>query len=325
MTNYRNSVVTREYVESVLNHYGPIGDNNEKLLVEDTSVYRKAFVHESYYQATRNPMTNMEVGSSQIVVPSESNQRLEFLGDNILKGVMAKYLYKNFPKHREGFMSITKMRIEDSGTLSRIAVELGFKKYLLLSEEVESQTILGLDLGRNKMSYYEDAFEAFIGAIAESAHDFEKGLIYAHRFATKVIQNEIDFVEFITRNDNFKGALQRFHQKNKWNLPEYIKLAEDTTTFEKDFIVGIFAKEPIANETTNFEKEKEKMSTYTKQMLTRVQGNKELYTKIHSRFFNEKLFLVGLGRSNKIAKAQQEAARVALLNYNLDPYTVEFK
>ena len=376
MSNYRNNLVTREYIQSVLNHYGPIGDNGEPLTVKNIEIYRKAFVHESYYQASKNPQTSLDTGPTEILVPSESNQRLEYLGDNILKGVMAKYLYKNFPKHREGFMSIIKMRLEDSSTLSRIAIELGFKKYLLLSDEVESQTILGLDLGRNKSSYYEDAFEAFIGAIAEDSHvkgdpnqSYECGLVYATRFATRVIQNEIDFVEFITRNDNFKGALQRFHQKNKWNLPEYIKLTEDSTSFEKEFIVGIFSKEPTSNPDTNvtFEKETDNLEQYTKRILTRVQGDKDLYTKIYNGFFEDikdhhdeiaeiekeiqrlekkkemlqnmkvckdkdkdtrksnKLYLVGLGKANKMAKAQQEAAKIALENYNLDPYTVEFK
>ena len=156
MNNRRNKVPTKEYIESLLNTYGPIGNDKELLTVKDIDLYRKAFVHESYYQAIKNTVNNE--GMEVLYLPNESNERLEFLGDNILKGVMAKYLYKNFPKHREGFMSTIKIKIEKSCTLSRIAKELGFTKYLLLSEEVESQTILGVDLGRNKSSYYEDAF-----------------------------------------------------------------------------------------------------------------------------------------------------------------------
>ena len=35
-----------------------------------------------------------------------SNQRMEFLGDTVLQLVTSDYLYKHFPEHHEGHLSL---------------------------------------------------------------------------------------------------------------------------------------------------------------------------------------------------------------------------
>lgn len=62
--------------------------------------------------------------------------------------------------------------------------------------------------GRNTFTYYEDAFEAFFGAIVQ---DFGiEGIIIANKFIENLIENVIDFSELISTNDNFKDSIQRF-------------------------------------------------------------------------------------------------------------------
>lgn len=36
-----------------------------------------------------------------------SNQRLEFLGDTVLQLIASEYLYKYFPEHHEGHLSVS--------------------------------------------------------------------------------------------------------------------------------------------------------------------------------------------------------------------------
>lgn len=38
---------------------------------------------------------------------SGSNQRLEFLGDTVLQLIASNYLYKHFPEHHEGHLSVS--------------------------------------------------------------------------------------------------------------------------------------------------------------------------------------------------------------------------
>lgn len=44
--------------------------------------------------------------SFYIVIFSGSNQRLEFLGDTVLQLISSEYLYRHFPDHHEGHLSV---------------------------------------------------------------------------------------------------------------------------------------------------------------------------------------------------------------------------
>lgn len=42
---------------------------------------------------------------------SGHNQRLEFLGDTVLQLVASAYLFKHFPEHHEGHLSVSTMYV----------------------------------------------------------------------------------------------------------------------------------------------------------------------------------------------------------------------
>ena len=96
----------------------------------------------------------------------ESNERLEFLGDAILQGVISKYLYKNYKKYTEG--TLTKMRqyIVCEKTLSKIAAEIYLGDYLNLGKGEETNGC------RQRPKVLADALEAVFAAIyLDSAND----------------------------------------------------------------------------------------------------------------------------------------------------------
>lgn len=235
MDNLNNRLITRQEVENILNYFENIGDNGVRLTINNLEHYQQAFVHESYYQSVQYHFTKGETVREDNTlfsyVPKESSERLEYLGDHILKAVMGRYLFERFGNEREGFLTKLKIKIEKCSMLHKIGVSLGFKKFLLLSLQVENQTILDLDRGRNTPSYFEDAYEAFIGSILL---DFgEKGYLYADRFVRSVIENIIDFAELISKNDNFKDSVQRYFQSLKWKTPVYTSLNEEGPLYEK--------------------------------------------------------------------------------------------
>lgn len=331
MENPNNRLITREQVEHILNYFENIGDNDTPLRINNLEHYQQAFVHESYYQAVQHYFTNatnkmdkmdmrnakdaMNVMSSPecIYIPKESSERLEYLGDHILKAVMGRYLYERFGNEREGFLTKLKIRIEKCSMLHKIGVTLGFKRYLLLSLQVENQSILDLNRGRNTPSHYEDAFEAFIGSILV---DFgAAGYIYADRFVRSVIENTIDFAELIANNDNFKDSVQRYFQSLKWATPKYVALNEHGPLYRKIFT---------------------RMLTFTPQQLSAmdpiVQDRIVRYTNVvleEYRLKNPTVFMrlyeivsrgdsvLGIGFGRKVTDAEQECARQCLLNLNL--------
>lgn len=318
MDNPNNRLITKEEVENILNYFENIGDENEPLKINNLDYYQSAFVHESYYQAVQNACLNNNLSSSNIYInyiPKESNERLEFLGDSVLKATMGRYLYERFKEEREGFLTILKIKIEKCSMLHKFGITLGFRNFILLSLQVENQTILDIDRGRGTQSYYEDSFEAFIGAILEDFGD--KGYIYADRFVRSVIENTIDFAELISNNDNFKDGLQRFFQKNKFNgNPNYVSINEENPLYRKVFTKIVTINK---NELYQFNKSiQENVMNYTIRILQHYKtNNPEIYIKLLD-LYNDEKYILGIGYGRKVNQAEQNCAKEGMLNLNLD-------
>lgn len=318
MDNKNNILITRQEVENILNYFENIGDNGTRLVINNLEHYQQAFVHESYYQAVQYYFTKGEAVKEDNTlfsyVPKESSERLEYLGDHILKAVMGRYLFERFENEREGFLTKLKIKIEKCSMLHKIGVTLGFKKFLLLSLQVENQTILDLDRGRNTPSYFEDAYEAFIGSILL---DFgEKGYLYADRFVRSVIENVIDFAELISKNDNFKDSLQRYFQSLKFKTPVYTSLNEEGPLYRK-----VFTRMLVFTEEQYFAMDKN-VQNIIKQYTTRIMEeyrikNPLVYAKLFD-IYQRGNYILGIGFGRKVTNAEQECAKQCLLNLQLD-------
>lgn len=301
MNNPNNILITKGKVEDILNYFGNIGDNYQRLEINNLEYFQRAFVHESYYQAIQNAVINKQIKEETTYlsyIPEQSNERLEFLGDHVLKSVMARYLVERFGEEREGFLTRLKIKIEKCSMLHKFGVILGFKDYLLLSLQVENTTILDVERGRGTPSYYEDAFEAFIGSIMM---DFgEKGYIYADRFTRSVIENIIDFSELISKNDNYKDSIQRYYQKYHFKPPTYITIDEDGPLYRKVFTRAIL----ISNEQLMLIEDKEIVKN-----IKELNDKAKVQMKIEIE--NGK-YILSVGKGRKVVNAEQEAAKKAL-------------
>lgn len=330
MNNSNNRLITREEVESILNYYENIGDNDSRLSINELDHYQHAFVHESYYQSvqyyyngnnTSNDKDNKNIKDDKNIkdiifpyIPKESSERLEYLGDHILKAVIGRYLFERFGKEREGFLTKLKIKIERCSMLHKIAVDLGFKKFVLLSLQVENQTILDIDRGRGNFSILEDAFEAFVGSILV---DFgERGYIYADRFVRSLIENVIDFSELISKNDNFKDSIQRYFQSLKWKTPVYISLNETGPLYRKVFTRILTINTDQYNQIGEYFQDKVKMYTIKIMNEYRIK-NPEVYTVLFQKYQNGD-YILGIGFGRKVTNAEQECAKKCLLNLDLD-------
>lgn len=318
MDNPNNKLITREEVENILNYFGNIGNNEEFLKINNLEHYQQAFVHESYFQAVQYKISEIKSDKNNDIsfyIPKESSERLEYLGDHILKSTMSRYLFERFDTEREGFLTKLKIKIEKCSMLHKIAVTLGFKKFLLLSLQVENQSILSLDRGRNTPSIFEDAFEAFIGSILV---DFgEYGYLYADRFVRNVIENIIDFAELISKNDNFKDSLQRFYQKNeKWGTPIYVSLNEEGPLYRKVFTRMLTFTQSQLDEMDTIVQDN--IKKYTNHILSEYKiNNPKIYSKLFDICQSGK-YILGIGFGRKVIQSEQECAKNCLQILNLD-------
>lgn len=321
MDNPINQLITKEDVETILNYFGNIGDDGSKLTIHNLEPYRVAFTHESYYQSVQNFLNSKNESMLKNVkiytdyTPNESSERLEYLGDHVLKAIMGWYLYERFPNEREGFLTKLKIKIEKCSMLHKIGIVLGFKKFILLSLQVENQTILCSQRGRNTPSYYEDCFESFVGAILEEFG--EKGYIYADRFVRNVIENVIDFSELISKNDNFKDSLQRYYQSLKWKTPVYTELIKEGPLYRIMFTrMLLFSDEQFKQmdklSQENILQYNDALSDYYKSNEMHI----DIYNKIVEIRKNRQ-YVLGLGVGRKVTASEQECAKKCLENLNL--------
>jgi dsRNA-specific ribonuclease len=324
MNNPNNKLISKKEVEDILNYFGGVNDNGEYLRINNLEYYQRAFVHESYHQAQLQIQSQSQSQSMQgsldeqpvyiNYLSKESNERLEYLGDHILKAILGRYLYQRFGTEREGFLTRLKIKIEKCSMLHKFAVTLGFKQFLLLSLQIENQTLLDLDRGRNTPSYYEDAFESFLGAIME---DFEeKGYIYAERFVRNIIENVIDFSELISKNDNFKDSLQRFFQSLKWKTPVYQNINEEGPLYRKIFTRMLTISKEQFDILDSIQQSN--ILQYTEEFLEYYKkSSNQIYSLLFS-IVSEGNYILCIGTGRKVVNAEQEAAKKGLELLNLD-------
>lgn len=319
MDNPNNVLITKSEVEGILNYFGNIGDDEQYLTIDSLEIFQRAFVHESYFQSVQNAIGNGNMPNENNVyiqyIPTESNERLEYLGDHLLKATMGRYLYERFDGEREGFLTRLKIKIEKCSMLHKIGVTLGFRKYLLLALQVENQTLLDKDRGRGTPSYYEDSFEAFIGAIVVQFG--VKGYIYADRFVRNVIENVIDFAEIISHNDNFKDSIQRVFQKWQFKTPVYSNLTEEGPLYRKVFTRMLILTAPQFDELEPANKAQVKAYTHNILADFKVSGEREALMTLLD-IVQGGNYILGIGCGRKVVSAEQECAKMCLKNLNLD-------
>ncbi|MDD4591370.1 MAG: ribonuclease III [Parabacteroides sp.] len=133
-----------------------------------------------------------------------NNERLEFLGDAILDAAVADIVYKHFPNRREGFLTNTRSKIVQRGTLNQIANNMGLNKIVVASTKVSSHN--------NYM--YGNALEALVGAVY-----LDQGYNKCYVFIRDVLIKRYLNLDFIARKEvNFKSSLIEWSQKNKLEI-----------------------------------------------------------------------------------------------------------
>ncbi|OGC12001.1 ribonuclease III [candidate division WOR-1 bacterium RIFOXYA12_FULL_52_29] len=158
----------------------------------------------------------------------KDNERLEFLGDAVLKLVVTEYIYNKFPTHDEGDLTKIRAAVISDETLAKIGQQLELGEALLLSLNEKKGG------GSNRKSNLANAFEALIGAVYLDA-----GLGRARDLILENLRGEIEIVSKVGYIRDYKSTLQEFVQKNKWTLPQYRVIKENGPEHRRIFFVEV--------------------------------------------------------------------------------------
>ena len=133
----------------------------------------------------------------------ESNEKLEFLGDSILEFISSIYLYKNYPKLKEGEMTKVRATVVCEKSLYKVAKKHNFSDFLYLGK---SERLSG---GENRPAILADSVEAVIAAIY-----LDGGLEEARRFIEENLKDEIEIASKHVGQKDYKTVLQEKLQEH---------------------------------------------------------------------------------------------------------------
>lgn len=185
------------------------------LQFDDFELLNQAFIHTSYTNENN-------------IDALQSYERLEFLGDAVLKIAISEFLYKKFPNYREGELTKHRSWVVSDKQLALLASKAGFAKLILLGKNEES---LG---GRDKPSILACSFEAFLGAVFLEYKQL--GLKAVFDFLIDNFENDI----LNSKLHNYKAILQEYTQSKTHKLPIYRVLNESGQPHDKTYVIGIY-------------------------------------------------------------------------------------
>lgn len=184
---------------------------------------RLAFIHRSYLNESKQD--------------TESNERLEFLGDSIISFVISNHLFRTYPAFDEGILTNLRSLVVNTKNLAKISKELNFGDKLLLSKGEEDSG------GRNNQSLLANTFEAFTGALY-----LDQGIEVVSKFLNEVLIPSIaEHVEKKVFKDP-KSLLQELVQSRKQNSPLYKVIKEEGPAHAKNFTIGVYIESSLVGE-----------------------------------------------------------------------------
>lgn len=156
---------------------------------------------------------------------TDSNERLEFLGDAFLGAIIAEYLFKKYPYEDEGYLTELRSKIVRRETMNNIALRMGLNKMVVYNTN---------DRSLSRSHIFGNALEALIGAVY-----LDQGLERTRVFIlNQLIRPYIDLETMESTDTNFKNRLLSWGQKNNRTI-SFDTLDEKLENTRKLFTVGI--------------------------------------------------------------------------------------
>jgi ribonuclease-3 len=185
------------------------------LVFDDPALLVEALVHSSYVNEHPEGTT-------------DSNERLEFLGDAVLSLVMSEALFKRHRDEPEGVLTTRRAAIVSTRGLARIARRLGIGDALVLGQGAENSG------ERGRSSVLAGLFEAIVAAIY-----LDQGLDAARGFILHAAAPELDS---LVPADDLKAPKSRLQERAfaaSGRAPAYRIVSSEGPDHDRHFVVEV--------------------------------------------------------------------------------------
>lgn len=188
---------------------------------QNYTLLRQALTHRSFVN---------ESGDSEI----EDNEKFEFLGDSVLGLVISDFLFRNFPRFREGDLSRVKSHVVSEPFLAEIARQLDLGDFLLLGK---GEAASG---GHEKNSLLANCYEAIVASIY-----LDGGIEAVRNFLLSCFQERIETLIEHQHILDHKSLLQE-HSQDMFNCTPVYRLRQITgPDHDKTFEVELLIKKEV--------------------------------------------------------------------------------
>ena len=154
-------------------------------------------------------------------------ERLEFLGDAILKLVLTEVLFRMYPDKTEGELSGLRAILGSDLLLGRKAAELGLAAFIRVAPH------------EDHLRYHErilgDVLEALFGAIY-----LDQGLEVVRTWILKIYEHALNGTEDLSELQDNKTQLQERTQAENLGQPHYALVGENGPVHDRLFTVESF-------------------------------------------------------------------------------------
>ena len=227
--NPENRLITKEFINDIMVRFG-INDKRKQIYkVNNLDYFITATTHKTYsldvseeeYDTIKEMYYLNYPDSNYVFIQNTNYERLEFIGDSIIKPILTDYITSYFINQNEGFLSKLRSRLEKTQFFSNLTKLLNLKDYILISRQYEET-----DTRNTNLSIMEDVFEAFIGALYLDAKE-QRDCGYAFKVIHDLIYNIFESDTFnldlrkMSIDDNYKDKLNSFCNMNKLPQPVY--------------------------------------------------------------------------------------------------------
>jgi len=172
------------------------------------------------------------------------NERLEFLGDAVLELVVTEYLFQQYPDEAEGQLTNWRASLVNAKELSKIAGELNFNNFLLLSKGETKET------GKARQYILANALESFIGVAY-----LDVGYKKCKEFIEKHLIKDLSYIIESGLYKDSKSLFQEQSQEKVGITPNYKVSKEWGPDHVKHFIIGVYLEKELVAEGEGFSKQ----------------------------------------------------------------------
>ena len=207
--------------------------------IDNRELYERALTHPSY--VVENELTQLD-----------HYERLEFLGDAVLKLAISDIMFKQYPDYTEGQLSKIRSIIVSDNMLAKISEELGLCALIKLAKHEEKQGHRDLE------SIRACSFEALLGAFYLDGKMSE-----LLGFLKKVFLPRVENIQEEPQRYNAKAVLQEYTQATSKDRPVYNLVGTAGPEHNKRFkIEVVYQNQLLGTGFARTKKEAEQMAAF---------------------------------------------------------------